>query len=157
MFEQTTDHLRSRQESPQQNPGTHQTPMYVFPVINHDKLLTLPEGTLINGLRNSVTSYERNAIQIAQKHQLAVKGLGCLVLPENKDVIAYGYVVEPAYKTKVPDYADLTVGDADSNHDLPLELHHPESLLELLEDQPNRDTEAAFVRAFGSYVLRRSR
>jgi hypothetical protein len=135
----------------------HQTPFYVLPTLGHDSLLTLPGGELINGLRNAVTSHERNAIQIAQRHQLAVKGLGCLVLPENSDTKAYGYIVEPAYRTKIPEYADLTSGHIEPDHNFPLELHDSESLLEHLKDQPNRSAETTFLRAFGSYILRRSR
>jgi hypothetical protein len=153
MFERTLDHTQSRQEAPQQSPSMHQTPFYVFPTLESSKLLTLPDGKLINGLRNAVTSHERNAIQIAQTHDLAVKGRGCLLLPKDEGLNGYGFVVEPAWKTTIPEYADFTTDDAMQDHPYNLELHDYRDLLEQLTDKPERRNELAFVRAFGNFVL----
>ncbi|HEV7952253.1 MAG TPA: hypothetical protein VGO98_02660 [Candidatus Saccharimonadales bacterium] len=155
MFERTLDHTRDRQDAPRQSPSMHQTPFYVFPTLENNKLLTLPDGKLINGLRNAVTSHERNAIQIAQTHKLAVKGLGTLTIPKETKHDGYGFVVEPAWKTTIPAYADFTAESAIGQHDHELELHTYQALLEQLHDQPERRNELAFVRAFGDFVLNR--
>jgi hypothetical protein len=151
MLEHTLDHTRKRQDAPQQSPSMHQTPFYVFPTLEHNMLLTLPDGQLMTGLRNAVTSHERNAIQIAQTHNLAVKGRGALTIPKEIAHDGYGFVVEPAWKTTVPTYAAFPI--AGVTHEHQMELHTYQDLLERLHDQPERHNELAFVRAFGDFVL----
>jgi hypothetical protein len=153
MFERTTDHDRVRQDSPQQSPSMHQTPFYVLPTLESNKLLTLPGGKLINGLRNAVTSHERNAIHIARSHNLAVKGRGILTLPDGPKNVGYGFVVEPAWKTAIPEYADFTTYTELDNHQHSLELHNHHALIEQLSDRPDRNNELAFIRAFGNFIL----
>lgn len=153
MFERTLDHQQSRKESPQQSPSMHQTPFYVFPVIEHNKLLTLPGGELIHGLRNAVTSHERNAIQIAHQHDLTVKGRGSLILPNDDKHIGYGYVVEPAWRTTVPEFEDFSVDKHTGAHEKSLELHHYHELLEQFNDNPSQRNELSLIRAFGNFIL----
>lgn len=153
MFERTTDHDRIRQDSPRQSPSMHQTPFYVLPTLENSKLLTLPDGKLINGLRNAVTSHERNAIHIARSHNLAVKGRGILTLPDDVKRDGYGFVVEPAWKTTVPEYADFTTNTDPESHEHTLELHNHHALIERLSDKPDRHHELAFIRAFGNFIL----
>jgi hypothetical protein len=153
MFERTLDHKQSRQKAPQQSPSMHQTPFFVFPTLESNKLLTLPDAKLINGLRNAVTSHERNAIQIAQTHNLIVKGRGSLLLPKTESANGYGFVVEPAWKTTVPQYTDFTNGNFTEDHQNSLELHDYHNLVERFSDNPARHYELAFIRAFGEFVL----
>ena len=153
MFEQTLTHQQNRSEVPQQPSNIHQTPFYVFPTLENNKLLTLPGGELINGLRNAVTSHERNAIQIARTHDLAVKGRGSLILPKDSDIDGYGFVVEPAWKTTIPEFTDYTTQSTPAYTKSALELHDHHDLIERLKADPDRQTELALVRAFGDFVL----
>jgi hypothetical protein len=160
--------------TPEQSSDTHQTPFYVLPTLEGDKLLTLPGGQLIRGTRNAVTSSERNAIAIAGRYGLTAKARGGLVATEPMN--AYGYVVEPAWRTPVPEYADLIQTDELAEHSHSLELHDRELLLARIEvevadiiearlHQPNdhdslehryrtRRTDGIFVRALGNFLLR---
>ena len=157
MFEQTTDHTRMRQDSPQQSPSMHQTPFYVLPTLENNKLITLPGGRLISGLRNAVTSHERNAIHIAKAHNLTVKGRGILTLPKDENCNGYGFVVEPAWRTSVPEYADFSGGTVANDHPYDLELHVHQELLERITDNPDLTNEIAFIKAFGNFVLTHSK
>lgn len=153
MFKRTLDHEQTRQQAPQQSPSMHQTPFFVFPTLESNKLLTLPDAKLINGLRNAVASHERNAIQIAQAHRLAVKGRGSLLLPRTGSVDGYGFVVEPVWKTPIPEYADFTDNDITEDHQNPLELHDYRDLIERFSDEPDRRNQLTFLKAFGDFVL----
>jgi hypothetical protein len=153
MFERTLDHQHDRKEAPQQSPSMHQTPFYVLPTLGHNNLLTLPGGELISGLRNAVTSHERNAIHIARMHDLAVKGRGSLMLPKEEKLDGYGFVVEPAWKTAVPEYADFTKNSQIGQHNKPLELHNYHEILEQLDDTPEHHNRIVLIRAFGDFVL----
>ena len=136
---------------------THQMPFLVLPTLENDNILTLPNGKLIRGLRNAVTSNERNAIAIAGRHGIGAKARGIIILPSDEDIRAYGFVVEPAWRTVIPEHADFTKSPQDAPHNYSLELHNPNALLEQLEQQveqePDRQIDLAIVRAFGTFVL----
>lgn len=161
--------------TPERSSNTHQTPFYVLPTIEGDRLLTLPGGNLIRGMRNAVTSSERNAIAIAGQHGLTAKARGSLVSAQGTN--AYGYAVEPAWRTHIPEYADLTQTEQPVEHMFPLELHDRELLLARIDvevedilraklNQPHnhdnleqlrqsRHTDGVFIRALGSFLLTR--
>jgi hypothetical protein len=157
---------------------THQTPFYVLPTLEGNNLLTLPGGVLIRGKRNAVTSGERTANAIARQYGLTTKARGSIVVAET--VNAYGYVVEPAWRSIVPEYADFTQAIDQKPHDYPLELHnygellaHIEAEIKTIEEakakgeqppeptqhtslenlQKARHLDSVFVRALGNFIL----
>lgn len=157
MFERTLDHQRDRKQAPQQFPSTHQTPVYIFPKMNGGMLITLPEAKLIQGVRNGVTSNKQNAIKIT-KNIIPVEWLGELDLSKDSSVTDYGYVVEPV--SEMRDKINTAYNLSDNliaDNDLPIELHHYRDLLEHVRNIPERQNEAALLRAFGGFILRQSR
>lgn len=157
MPEQLTYNRLHKVEESASVSDTHQMPFLVLPTLESDNILTLPNGKLIRGLRNAVTSNERNAIAIAGRHGIGAKARGSIILPSDQDIRAYGFVVEPAWRTVVPEYADFTQSPPNIPHNHSLELHSPKALLEQLEIQaeqePDRQIDLAVVRAFGTFVL----
>ncbi|MFZ2836304.1 hypothetical protein D3C85_1356040 [compost metagenome] len=158
MPEQLTHHRAEQSLEIAKLSDTHQMPFFVLPTLENNNIFTLPGGNLIRGMRNAVTSHEQNAIAIAGRHGLGVKARGGLSLPIKPDVRAYGFVVEPAWRTAIPEYADFTHSSAqDPLHHYALELHEHEALLDQLEEEakqePVRQLDVAFVRAFGGFIL----
>lgn len=182
-MEQTTDHLRDRQQAPQSSPSMHQTPLYVLmtPDQHSGNLLTLPGAELLHGKRGS-TSIERNAFHIVHSTQIGSKALDftptavAWIGDDESRKHGMAYLVERASESeKVKEkknyaFIDLTHLEADQplpDHELPLELHDHQTLLRRLEricalrdedneQAPSRDAELAFVRAYGRYILQHS-
>lgn len=161
---------------------TPQTSLFVLmtPELKSGKLLTLPGGRLLRGVREQI-SVERNAFQIVRNTRLDfVPTAGAWISDQESSQHGEGYLVEPAWHSKPADYRDHTnLSDTELIPASPkphanLELHSHTALLARIqrinqrinhlnkdradEDKiPNRTAEEAFVRAYGHFVLQQSR
>lgn len=159
-----------------------QTPLFVLmtPELKSGKLLTLPGGRLLSGVREH-TSVERNAFQIVRRTRLDfVPTAGAWIGDQESSRHGEGYLVEPAWHSKPADYRDYT--NLRSSELIPaapkphanLELHSHTALLARMqrinqrisrfnetrvdEDKiPTRTAEESFVRAYGHFILQQVR
>lgn len=141
--------------------STHQTPLYVVAFtgehLKHPKIITLRGAHLLRGLRNSVQSIGRNANDIAAIHQLRTTAHHWLYVPKEEAQGSLGYSVARAHRSPLPLMADFTRTEPTADHTMKLELHDYDQLNEYLTDQPDRQLEASYLRAFGAVVLDCSR
>jgi hypothetical protein len=120
-------------------------------------IITQPGGRLFTGTRTVVRSIERDATEIAKKHQITATAHAWLHLADGQIPHTQGYSVERATHSPLPDMADFTTHATPTAHDLPLELHSYSRLLNHLSGDAELQTEAAYLRAFGDFVLNRTR
>jgi hypothetical protein len=144
--------------APQQESHTHQIPLYVVAfkesLTKDPSILTRPDMRLLVGKRIATRSIEYDANAIARDHQIISSAHARLTLPLNSEgLYTQGYSVRRANHTPLPNIADFTRTDYEKEHGLPLELHTYSSLVEQLEEMPERHLEAAYLRKFGDYIL----
>lgn len=125
-------------------------------LIGEPAIITQPGGQLLTGTRNVVRSIERDANEVARKHQITTTAHAWLHLPDGPIPYTQGYSVQRANHSPLPDMADFTTHSTPTDHDLPLELHSYSQLLERLDEHPGSETEAAYLRAFGDFILNRA-
>ena len=144
--------------APREPSAVHQTPLYVVAFtgehMKHPDIITLPGARLLRGRRNSVQSIERNAKEIAASHQLFTSADRSLALPKDEAEGSLGYSVSRAHRSTMPPMADFRHTNITADHDLPVELHDYDQLIDFLESQPDRTLEARYLRAFGAYALK---
>lgn len=152
------ENLQAAVPHPESN--THQIPLYVVAFKESEtkdpSIITRPGMRLLLGNRTVARSIEYDANNIARQHQIISSAHARLALPFNKEEpYTQGYSVRRAGHTPLPNIADFTRTEYEENHSLPLELHGYSSLIEQLEQIPERQLEAAYLRKFGDFILTR--
>ena len=144
--------------APQPESNTHQIPLYVVAfkesLTKDPSIITRPDMRLLLGRRVATRSIESDANEIARQHQIISSGHARLMVPfNNEEPYTQGYSVRRANHTPLPNIADFTRTDYEAEHGLSLELHNYSSLVEQLEQIPDRQLEAAYLRKFGDFIL----
>lgn len=140
---------------------THQRPLYVIarmmPIPNPKEptIITLPGGHLLTGMHTIPRAIEHTANEIAREQQIITSADAHLYLPKEAAHNTHGFSVKQVIRTPLPNMANFVDHPTPADHDLPLEMHAYSNLVELLDGQPGREIEVAYLRAFGEYALRR--
>ena len=146
--------------APPKESNTHQIPLYVVAfkesATKDPSIITRPGMRLLLGNRTATRSIEHDANKIARQHQIISSAHARLSLPFDKDEpYTQGYSVRRANHTPLPNIADFTRTEYEEEHGLPLELHDYSTLVEQLDQIPDRQLEAAYLRKFGDFMLTR--
>lgn len=169
-FEHTINMQTQTPEESIESANSPQTKLFVVAFkdffVNEPAIITRPGGRLLTGTRTIVDpnikydrcpSIERDATEIAREHQITATAHAQLHLADGPIPYTQGYSVQRANHSALPNIADFTNHSTPTEHDLPLELHTYSRLLVQLDGHAEFRTEAAYLRAFGDFVLNRSR
>lgn len=147
-------------ERPEEPSLLHQVPLHV--VIHQEgnpqdpPIITLRGAKLLHGICTIPKGTELLAKELAASKDITAAAHAQLSLSEHGAVYTRGYSLRHVRGTLLPEMADFVHHPTIEDHRLPLERHAYSNLVEYLDQLPGRELDAAYLKAFGKYVLNRA-
>jgi hypothetical protein len=138
----------------------HQVPLHV--VIHQEgnpqdpPIITLRGAKLLQGMCTIPKGTELLAKELAANEDITTAAHAQLSIAEEGGTYTRGYSLRHVRGTLLPEMADFVRHPTIEKHSLPLELHAYSNLVEYLDQLPGRELDAAYLKAFGKYVLSRA-